>query len=314
MNPARPSPTEHAGALASGFAALTGATFGLMVLGALVRAHGAGLSCPDWPLCFGQLVPELDLRVAFEYTHRVIAGCVSLGLAGLAFAAWRTGLIGRVRTPLGVAGVLLVVQVVLGGLTVLLRLAPWTVTAHLLVGTSFCVSLLWASRDLFEAARERPLARPVVPAAVRGLVGAVAFLLLLQILLGGLVSSHAAGLGCAQFPTCDGESFAPTLEGLVGLHVLHRMNAVLLLGFGAGLAWTARASARVAALAWTTLRLLLFQFGVGALNVLLRLPVELTALHTALAAALALTLSLAVREVVLARAPRGAPAGVPEAA
>jgi heme A synthase len=285
-----------------------------MVLGALVRAHGAGLACPDWPLCFGQLVPEMDMRVAFEYTHRVVAGAVSLGLAGLAFAAWRRGLIPVVRAPLAIAVGLLAVQVVLGGLTVLLRLAPWTVTAHLLVGTSFCITLLWISRDLYELAADRPFSRLAVSAPVRGLIGAVAFLLFLQILLGGLVSSHGAGLGCAQFPTCDGESFAPTLEGLVGLHVLHRMNAVLLLGFGAGLAFAARASGRVGTLAWTALRLLVFQFGVGALNVLLRLPVEMTALHTALAAGLALTLSLAVREVVLARSVRSAPDGVPEAA
>jgi hypothetical protein len=47
------------------------------VLGALVRAHEAGLACPDWPLCFGELVPRFDLKVAFEYGHRVTAGAVA---------------------------------------------------------------------------------------------------------------------------------------------------------------------------------------------------------------------------------------------
>jgi len=149
---------------------------------------------------------------------------------------------------------------------------------------------------------------------VRVLVGALAVLLRLQIFLGGLVSSHGAGLGCAAFPTCDGESFAPTLHGMVGLHVLHRLNAVLLLLCGVAFAWAARASGRVGVLAWTALRLLVFQFGVGALNVLLHLMIEMTALHTALAAALALTVSLAVREVVLARATREAPVAALEVA
>ena len=61
---------------AAAFLALTVATLGLVVLGALVRAHGAGLACPDWPLCFGNFVPAMDLRVAFEYSHRVLAWTV----------------------------------------------------------------------------------------------------------------------------------------------------------------------------------------------------------------------------------------------
>ena len=54
---------RYAESLALAFAGLAALTFGLIVLGALVRAHGAGLACPDWPLCFGEFVPELDLKV-----------------------------------------------------------------------------------------------------------------------------------------------------------------------------------------------------------------------------------------------------------
>ena len=57
------------------------------MLGALVRAHEAGLACPDWPLCFGEFVPAFDLRVGFEYSHRVLAGSVSLLFAALAWAS-----------------------------------------------------------------------------------------------------------------------------------------------------------------------------------------------------------------------------------
>ena len=124
--------------LARGFAALCALTTGLIVLGALVRAHGAGLACPDWPLCFGELVPRMNLEVAFEWTHRLVAGTVSLLFVGLGAAALRDAeLRPRVARLLAVGAALLALQVLLGALTVWHLLASWTVTSHLLVGNSF---------------------------------------------------------------------------------------------------------------------------------------------------------------------------------
>lgn len=284
--------------LARGFALLSGLTFCLIVVGALVRAHDAGLACPDWPLCHGQVVPEFDLGIAFEWGHRVFAGSISLGLAALSWIALRdrqtrSSLAGR----LGVAWVVLLTQVVFGGLTVLLQLAPWTVSVHLVLGNLFCLILFWISFDLREG-----IGASRVPSSPSGatpvLVVVVACTLLLQIVLGGQVSSHYAGLACANFPTCDGQAFVPTLRGLVGIHVIHRLNGLLLLGAFAALALQARGPGRVARLARLGTALVVVQIAVGASNVLLRLPVAVTGLHTALAAALVLTTGLLVRDVV----------------
>ena len=85
-------------ALAWGVGGLVALTSMLIVLGALVRANGAGLACPDWPLCFGQAVPEFDLKVAFEWSHRVLAGGVGLVFLGLGTAIlWRS----ETRGPAG---------------------------------------------------------------------------------------------------------------------------------------------------------------------------------------------------------------------
>jgi cytochrome c oxidase assembly protein subunit 15 len=170
------------------------------------------------------------------------------------------------------------------------------VTAHLITGNTFALTLLLIACSLRDAAQP-PLMRPSPTAAVRGLVIVSAVLLLLQILLGGLVSSNYAGMACPAWPTCNGGLWFPTWRGNVGLHLLHRSNGYALLSV---LALSAALSARNAGLRrWTLLALGLgvCEALVGISNVLLGIPVEITGLHSALAAALVLTLTLAVRDV-----------------
>jgi heme a synthase len=294
-----------------GAAALALAAWALIAIGALVRAHGAGLSCPDWPLCHGQVVPAFDAKIALEWGHRAIAGTLSLGVAALAAVVLgRRELRVRLAAPLLAVVGLLGVQVVLGGLTVLLGLAPWTVTAHLLIGNSFALGLAWLSRDLLEAVAGDPVERPVIGVRTRRLVFAAGGLVALQLALGGLVSSHYAGLACATFPLCNGDSLAPTFAGPVGLHVLHRLNGYAVAMALALAALALRDAGRAGQLAQVAFALVMVQIGVGAANVLLRLPVEVTALHSFVAAGIFLATGLLVREALrLANASRSLPAG-----
>ncbi len=290
--------------LAAGFGALVALCFALIVLGALVRVHGAGLACPDWPLCFGRVLPEMNLEVAFEWTHRLVAGSVALCFAALAALTLRRPALRSSRPLLAVAALLLGVQILLGALTVWQLLAPWTVTAHLLTGNAFAATLLLTALALRDGGA--PLRRAALAPAARRATAFAATLLVLQVALGGLVASRYAGLACPEWPTCREGLWFPTWEGPVGLQLLHRINGYALVLCLAAAAFAARAAPALRGATRLALLLAVAQLGVGVANVLLALPMEVTGLHSALAAGLVLTLTWASRELWLAGPAPGA--------
>lgn len=289
-------PNSLAHRLAWGFSVLTGLTYGLIVLGALVRAHGAGLACPDWPLCFGELVPRFNLRVAFEWSHRVVAGSISLLFVGLSIGACRDeSTRSAVVRLIGASAATLALQILLGALTVWQLLAAWTVTAHLLVGNAFALGLALIAARLFQLSGHRtaaPQAR--IPAGLRAALTLTGLLLVLQIVLGGRVSSTYAGLACPEWPTCIDGAWFPSFEGALGTQLLHRLCAYTLLIAVPFCAFSARQVPALRRLLGCAAALVLVQSVVGIANVLLRLPIEVTGLHSALAAALVLTLGLSL--------------------
>src|SRR6476469_8572879 len=105
----------------------------LIVLGGVVRITGSGMGCGDhWPRCDGQWFPPLDLPTLIEIGHRWVAALVSLVVLAVAIVAWRRHRDEpSLRTPALLALVLLVVQVLLGAVTVKLALPPWVIITHL---------------------------------------------------------------------------------------------------------------------------------------------------------------------------------------
>lgn len=269
------------------------ATFGLIVLGAVVRSTGSGLACPDWPLCHGRIIPPFQPQVMLEWFHRVAALAVSLLTLGLTIA-----IVGRaeLRRALGVrlalALGLLFMQIVLGAFTVWHLLQFAVVTWHLANALLFLFALL----AIAERAQRMALGAPVtrVPLGPRIGLSAAAAMTLLQTVLGGLVSTNHAGLACPDFPACHGV-LLPELEGLVGLQMIHRLGAYLLLVLMVGVAFGAQRveDARVRAAAQVAPALVLLQVVLGVFNVLLAVPVWVTAAHLATATALFALLALA---------------------
>jgi cytochrome c oxidase assembly protein subunit 15 len=263
-----------------------------IVLGALVRAHGAGLACPDWPLCFGDVIPRFDFKVAWEVGHRYVVAGLTCAFAAIGLGVLRDAELRRIAVRLwGVGLGLLMLQVVLGATTVWFQLASWSVTLHLLVGNAWNASILWLGLTL--RARASGAQGPAAPRIARLAVTLSALFLLFQIALGGLVSSRYAGLACSKWPGCYDDAWFPVwgMGSLVGLHVHHRANAYLLAAFIAWMVWATRRLPPLAGRARLALLLVFAQMGVGVANVLLQLRVEITALHSLFAGALVLTLT-----------------------
>lgn len=264
------------------FFGLTAVTYGLLVFGASVRVHGAGLACPDWPLCFGEVIPTLNFEVFLEWGHRVLASAVSFGFLVLGGTVLlRPVLRARAAKLVLFAAVVLVVQIVLGGLTVLHLLADWSVTLHLLVGNLFCAVLFLVGLKIQGSPPLR--SGDDVSAGARVVTWLLAGMVVVQMALGGLVSSNYAGMACTEWPTCNGGVWFPAFDGIVGLQIFHRLGAYTLLALSIAFFLSTRGSPSLRRPAAFVFGLVLLQGAIGVTNVLLAMPVEIAIAHSAVA-------------------------------
>ncbi len=265
------------------------ATYLLIVLGAVVRITGSGLGCGDhWPLCNGHLFPPLgDIGTVIEWSHRLVAALVSVLVAGLAGQTWllrrgarSTEQYAPDRTSYVALG-LLVLQVLLGAVTVKLELPPWTVILHLGTAMLLLATLLVAARGPVGAQHAAPLPAPLpVPLL------ALAFV---TVLFGALTANLGAAAACTGFPLCNGELW-PSAGGLALVQWVHRLLAYALAAYVA--VWALRTPGRAPK---ALLGLVGLQVAVGAATVLLGLPAGLQAAHVAVGAAVWAGVVLAVR-------------------
>lgn len=302
---------------------------GVIMLGAYVRLSDAGLGCPDWPGCYGQLAaPDSAHEIASaganfpqrpvdsakawkEMVHRYFAGTLGLLILGLAVAAWRR----RRSDPEQMLGIplllvgLVIFQALLGMWTVTLLVKPAIVTSHLLGGMA-TVGLLWwltLRQGNWWSSRAGTELRALRPWAWLGLA-----LVLAQISLGGWTSTNYAALACPEFPTCHSGDWWPAAdfdEGFViwrglgidyefgvldgpartAIHLAHRLGALCVLLY---LTWLGLRLLRGTwpALGAVLLSALTLQIGLGITNVLAQLPLPVAVAHNGGAALLLLVL------------------------
>jgi len=289
----------------------------VVTLGALTRLLDAGLGCPDWPGCYGQLIPPeqhpetatlFDSSKAWmEMIHRYIAGFLGLLILTLTKKKKKTATVSpKIRWLSRGILVLVIVQALFGMWTVTMQLLPQIVTLHLLGGMAL-LSLLWLLVMQFQ--QRNPVE---VPPQLRKTSFIVLLLVVSQIALGGWTSSQYAGLACPDFPTCQGQ-WLPQLElnkafnitemqtanhegGLlsaasrVTIHFVHRLFALFIVVSIFVLVTRLWAYAKLRRHALVILGLALLQISIGISNVLLLMPLPLALLHNTGAVLLLLSL------------------------
>lgn len=302
----------------------------VVMIGAYTRLKDAGLGCPDWPGCYGQLtVPEstealAKAQAAFpavkiesqkawpEMIHRYFAGSLGLLILILALGAiWRKlhDASAPLLIPVFLVG-LVMFQAALGMWTVTWQLLPQVVMGHLLGGMTIASFLWWLT---LSAKGNRPYKTPrswLKPAILIGIV-----IVFTQIFLGGWTSANYASIICPDFPFCEGSLF-PTMDfatafnfsnpiganyqgGILGttarvtLQMTHRYGAfitALYVTFLATMLIRSRQQSELRAAGWAILVILMLQLILGIANIDTKLALPVAVAHNGVALILLLSL------------------------
>lgn len=270
---------------------VAGATFILIFIGGLVTSTDSGLAVPDWPTTYGQFMFSFPLSqmvggIIYEHGHRMVASIVGMLMVILAFWLWLKEPRQWVRRLGLVALLAVILQGILGGITVLYLLPPAVSASHgALAQTFFCLTIclaLFTSKEWQQPpAKIEDTRRPSLSTLTIATTAAV----FLQLLLGAVMRHTKSGLAIPDFPLAFGRLIPPFDTSKIAIHFAHRLGALIVTAF---IVWTVvrimrnyRTEAKLFRPALFLIGVLLAQLTLGAFTVWTQKDVIITTAHVA---------------------------------
>lgn len=268
---------------------VVGATFVLIFIGGLVTSTDSGLSVPDWPTTYGHFMFSFPLSqmvggILYEHGHRMVATIVGMLTMILAIWLWRVEPRAWVRRLGYAALVAVILQGILGGLTVLFLLPTAISVAHgtlaqLFFCLTICLALFTSPEWRKPCVRTDDVQRP----SLQTLTIITTALVLLQLILGAVMRHTKSGLAIPDFPLAFGQVIPPLDSPQIVIHFAHRVGALLVT---ASIVWTVvrifrkhREEAMLLSPALLLTGAIILQITLGALTIWTQKAVTPTTMH-----------------------------------
>lgn len=201
-------------------------TYLLIVVGSLVTTTGSGLAVPDWPLSFGQFFPEMKGGVLFEHGHRMVAGTVGILMTVLAVWVWLADSRRWLKMLALAAWFAVVVQAILGGITVLHQLPVSVSVSHAglaMIFFALTAFIALATDRSWDRVRDKLADNSAPSAALTKFAVAAVVVVYLQILFGAIMRHMGAGMAIPDWPLSYGQIIPPRLDvATIGFNFAHR--------------------------------------------------------------------------------------------